>query len=42
MSIERDENIVFDDLGTLIVSTRWISTQDEGIPEWMKNAGLDR
>jgi hypothetical protein len=40
MSIERDENIVFDDLGTLIASTRWISTHDEGIAEWMKNARL--
>lgn len=38
MSIERDEKIVFDDLGTLIASTRWISTHDEGIAEWMKNA----
>jgi len=40
MSIERDENIVFDDLGTLIASTRWILTHDEGIAEWMKNARL--
>ena len=38
MSIERDQNIVFDDLGTLIASTRWISTHDEGIAEWRKNA----
>ena len=40
LSIERDENIVFDDLGALIASTRWISTHDEGIAEWMKNARL--
>jgi hypothetical protein len=38
MPIERDSNIVFDDQGTLIASTRWISTHDEGIAEWMKNA----
>ena len=37
MSIERVRTIVFDDLGTLTASTRWISTHDEGIAEWLKN-----
>jgi len=38
MSIERVTGIVFDDQGTLIASTRRISTHDEGIAEWLKNA----
>jgi hypothetical protein len=37
MAIERVGKIFFDDLGTLIASTRWISTHDEGIAEWLKN-----
>jgi hypothetical protein len=37
MTIERVGKIFFDDLGTLIASTRWISTHDEGIAEWLKN-----
>jgi hypothetical protein len=38
MTIERVGKIFFDDLGTLVASTRWISTHDEGIAEWLKNA----
>jgi hypothetical protein len=38
MPIERDSSIDFHNQGTLIASTRWISTHDEGIAEWMKNA----
>jgi hypothetical protein len=38
MAIERVGRIFFDDLGTLMASTRWISTHDEGIAEWLKNA----
>jgi hypothetical protein len=38
MTIERVGKIFFDDLGTLMASTRWISTHDEGIAEWLKNA----
>lgn len=37
MAIERDASIVFENQGTLIASTRWISTHDEGIAEWLKN-----
>lgn len=37
MPIERVGKIFFDDLGTLTASTRWISTHDEGIAEWLKN-----
>jgi len=37
ITIERVGKIFFDDLGTLIASTRWISTHDEGIAEWLKN-----
>jgi hypothetical protein len=40
MAIERVGRIFFDDLGTLMASTRWISTHDEGIAEWLKNARL--
>jgi len=38
MSIERDEQIRFHELGTLISLTRWIRTHDEGVAEWLKNA----
>jgi hypothetical protein len=38
MTIERVGKIFFDDQGTLMASTRWISTHDEGIAEWLKNA----
>ena len=38
MSIERDEQIRFHELGTLISMTRWIRTHDEGVAEWLKNA----
>ena len=31
MAIERDASIVFENQGTLIASTRWISTHDEGM-----------
>jgi hypothetical protein len=38
MSIERDKEIVFHEEGTLDAVTRWISSHDEGIAEWLKNA----
>ena len=38
MSIERDEPISFHEQGTLNAVTRWLSTHDEGIAEWLKNA----
>jgi hypothetical protein len=38
MGIERDPNIKFHEQGTLHAVTRWISTHDEGIAEWLKNA----
>jgi len=38
MSIERDEPISFHEEGTLNAVTRWLSTHDEGIAEWLKNA----
>jgi hypothetical protein len=38
MSIERDKGIVFHEEGTLNAVTRWISSHDEGIAEWLKNA----
>lgn len=38
MSIERDSQIKFHELGTLNAVTRWISSHDEGIAEWLKNA----
>jgi hypothetical protein len=38
MSIERDEQIRFHELGTLISVTKWIRTHDEGVAEWLKNA----
>ena len=37
MSIERDSSIRFHELGTLASVTRWISSHDEGIAEWLKN-----
>src|SRR5579872_3916160 len=37
MSIERDSAIRFHELGTLASVTRWISSHDEGIAEWLKN-----
>src|SRR5262245_42240153 len=37
MSIERDPQIKFHELGTLNAVTRWISLHDEGIAEWLKN-----
>src|SRR5438046_6011978 len=37
MAIERDESIIFHEQGTLNAVTRWISTHDEGIAEWLKN-----
>lgn len=37
MAIERDKSIVFHEQGTLNAVTRWISTHDEGIAEWLKN-----
>src|SRR5882762_10068658 len=38
MTIERDSTIKFHELGTLNAVTRWITTHDEGIAEWLKNA----
>jgi hypothetical protein len=38
MNIERDAKIEFHELGTLTSVTRWISTHDEGLAEWLKNA----
>jgi hypothetical protein len=35
--IERDDAIRFHEQGTLIAVTRWISSHDEGIAEWLKN-----
>ena len=37
MNIERDPQIRFHELGTLISVTRWIRTNDEGVAEWLKN-----
>ena len=37
MSIERDKGIEFHEEGTLNAVTRWISSHDEGIAEWLKN-----
>lgn len=37
MSIERDSSIRFHELGTLTSVTRWVSSHDEGISEWLKN-----
>ena len=39
MSIQRDANIKFHELGTLSAVTRWIVTHDGGVAEWIKNAG---
>ena len=38
MSIERDEQIRFHELGTLTSVTRWIRSHDEGVAEWLKKA----
>jgi hypothetical protein len=38
LTIERDASIRFHELGTLTSVTRWISSHDEGIAEWLKNA----
>jgi hypothetical protein len=38
MSIERDPNIKFHELGTLTSVTKWIRAHDEGVAEWLKNA----
>lgn len=37
LSIERDSRIRFHELGTLTSVTRWVSSHDEGIAEWLKN-----
>jgi len=37
MAIERDAGIKFHEWGTLNAVTRWISSHDEGIAEWLKN-----
>jgi hypothetical protein len=37
-SIERDAGIRFHELGTLTSITRWVSSHDEGIAEWLKNS----
>jgi hypothetical protein len=36
-NIERDAQIRFHELGTLNSVTRWISSHDEGLAEWLKN-----
>lgn len=36
--IERDPAIKFHEQGTLNAVTRWVSTHDEGLAEWLKNA----
>ena len=38
MTIERDSQIRFHELGTLNSVTRWIRSHDEGLAEWLKNA----
>lgn len=38
MAIERDPQIEFHELGTLTSVTRWITTHDEGLAEWLKNS----
>jgi hypothetical protein len=38
LSIERDAGIRFHELGTLTSVTRWVSSHDEGIAEWLKNS----
>ena len=38
VSIERIAGIVFHEEGTLNSVTRWMSSHDEGIAEWLKNA----
>jgi hypothetical protein len=44
MAIERDPEIRFHELGTLLAVTRWVTTHDEGLAEWLKNArrAIDR
>lgn len=37
MTIERDSEIKFHEQGTLNAVTRWISSHDEGLAEWLKN-----
>jgi hypothetical protein len=37
MTIERDAAIKFHEQGTLNAVTRWISSHDEGLAEWLKN-----
>lgn len=38
MAIERDPQIEFHEHGTLTAVTRWVTTHDEGVAEWLKNA----
>jgi hypothetical protein len=38
ISIQRDPGIRFHELGTLTSVTRWVSSHDEGIAEWLKNS----
>jgi hypothetical protein len=38
MPIERDPHIKFHERGTLSAVTRWVTTHDEGLAEWLKNA----
>ena len=38
MAIERDQHIQFHPLGTLQSVTRWISSHEEGLAEWLKNS----
>jgi hypothetical protein len=38
LSIQRDAGIRFHELGTLTSVTRWVSSHDEGIAEWLKNS----
>jgi hypothetical protein len=37
MPIERDPEIRFHEQGTLNAVTRWITSHDEGLAEWLKN-----
>jgi hypothetical protein len=37
MGIERDSKIKFHELGTLQSVTKWITSHDEGLAEWLKN-----
>jgi hypothetical protein len=38
LTIERDASIRFHEHGTLTSVTRWVTSHDEGIAEWLKNA----